>query len=119
MKALSEVWSHLLFEVEKEEVKAQLEARAADGANEATGTENANLKEEGAKTRPKTGKLAPRHVQDRRRERVKDRFTNVGTPEETYESKGGKVLKTGKPPRYPCDVCRVKHWWFQCPVESD
>ena len=26
MKALSEVWSHLLFEVEKEEVKAQLEA---------------------------------------------------------------------------------------------
>ena len=119
MKALSEVWSHLLFEVEKEEVKAQLEARAADGANETTGSEKANLKEEGAKTRPKTGKLAPQHVQDRRRERVKDRFTNMGTPEETYESKGGKVLKTGKPPRYPCDVCRVKHWWFQCPVESE
>ena len=59
MRALSEVWSHLLFEVEKEEVKAQLEARAADGAKEATGTEKANLKEEGAKTRPKTGNLAP------------------------------------------------------------
>ena len=58
-------------------------------------------------------------MQDRRRECVKDRFTNMGTPDETYESKGGKVLKKGKPPHYPCDVCRVKHWWFQCPVESD
>ena len=119
MKALSEVWSHVLFEVEKEEVKAQLEARAVDGADEAKGAERASPKEEGARAKPKTGKVAPQHVQERRRERVKDRFTNMGTPEETYESKGGKVLKTGKPPRYPCDVCRVKHWWFQCPVESD
>ena len=46
--------------------------------------------------KPKTGKVAPQHVRDRQRERVKDRFTNMGTPEETYESKGGKVLKTGK-----------------------
>ena len=58
MKALSEVWSHLLFEVEKEEVKAQLEARTADGANGARGSEKANVKGEGAKTRPQTGKLA-------------------------------------------------------------
>ena len=26
---------------------------------------------------------------------MKDRFTNMGTPEETYEAKGGKVLKIG------------------------
>ena len=50
---------------------------------------------------------------------MKDKFTNMGTPDETYESKGGNVLKIGNPPRYPYEVCRVRHWWFQCPVESD
>ena len=112
--ALSEVWSHVLFEVEKEEVKALLSE-----ATEQQGQSKPRSSETKPADKAKTGKVPPQHVQDRRRERVKDRFTNMGTLEETYESKGGKVLKTGKPPRYPCDVCRVKHWWFQCPVESD
>ena len=33
--------------------------------------------------KPKTGKVAPQHLEDRRHERAKDRFTNMGTPEET------------------------------------
>ena len=43
----------------------------------------------------------------------------MGSPDETYKSKNGKVLKTGKPPGYPCDVFRVEHRWFQYPVKSD
>ena len=114
MKALSEEWSHVQLEVEKEEVKAQV-----DGAQETKGAKKATSKEEGLKAKPKTEKVAPQHVQDRRQEHVKERFTNMGTSEEMYESKGGKFLKTGKPPRYPCNSCRVKHWWSRCPVESD
>ena len=114
IRALSEVWSHVLFKVEKEEVNLHL-----NGAQETPNASKSGPSETKIADKPKGGKVAPQHLQDRRRERVKDRFTNMGTPEEAYESKGGKVLKTGKPPRYPCDVCRIKHWWFQCPVESD
>ena len=92
--ALSEVWSHVLFEVEKEEVKALLSE-----APEQQRQSKPRSSETKPADKPKTGKVAPQHVQDRRNECAKDRFTNMGTPEETYESKGGKVLKTGKPPR--------------------
>ena len=111
--ALLEVWSHVLFEVEKEEVQLQL-----GGAHEQQNPSRPGPSETKPADKPKPGKVAPQHVQDKRRERVKDRFTNMGTPDETYESKGVKVLKTGKPPRYPSGVCRVKHWWFQCPLKA-
>ena len=71
------------------------------------------------KPKPPAVKIAPQHIQDRRRERVKDCFTNMGLPDKANESEIGKTLKTGNLPQHPCDVCQVKHRWFQCPVESD
>ena len=90
-----------------------------DGVHETPNTTKSGPSKTKTAHKPKTRKVAPQHVQDQRRERVKDKFPIMGTPEETYESKAGKVLKTGRPPWYPWNVCRVKHWWFHCPVESN
>ena len=79
MGALSEVWFHILLKVEKEHVKWQL-----NGAYKTPNVRKSAPLETKAAHKPKARKVAPRHVQDRRRERVKDGFTNMGTPEETY-----------------------------------
>ena len=80
--ALSEVWSHVLFEVEKEEAKLQ-----PNGAQETPNAIKSGPSETKIGDKPKAGKVAPRHVQDRQRKRVKDGFTNMGTPEESRKKR--------------------------------
>ena len=101
MGALSHVWSH---------------TRGGEGGSGTSNRSEEGVANHGVKGKAKAGcgKMVPQHIQDRRVECVKDLFTDMGSPDETYESKNEKVLKAGKPLRYPCDVCRFKHWCFQC-----
>ena len=57
------VWSHVLFEIEKEEVNMQLDCGRETLAKEKSGSTEVK-----AADKPRTGNRAPQHIQDRRRE---------------------------------------------------